>query len=108
MLILRSLASLSLAILLTSVGAESARGANQPNILWIVSEDNGPYLGCYGDPVARTPNIDRLASQGVRYLNCFSNAAVCAPARQTLISGVYATSLGGQHMRSKVVFPDGV
>ena len=108
MLILRSLASLSLAILLTSVGAESARGANQPNILWIVSEDNGPYLGCYGDPVARTPNIDRLASQGVRYLNCFSNAAVCAPARQTLISGVYATSLGGQHMRSKVVFPDGI
>lgn len=82
--------------------------ATRPNILWITSEDNGPYLGCYGDPIARTPNLDALAATGTRYLNCFSNAAVCAPARQTLISGMYATSLGGQHMRSKAVFPDGV
>ncbi len=80
----------------------------RPNILWITSEDNGPYLGCYGDPIARTPNLDALAKSSTRYLNCFSNAAVCAPARQTLISGMYATSLGGQHMRSKATFPDGV
>lgn len=84
---------------------EALHAAARPNILWIVSEDNGPYLGCYGDPIARTPNIDRLASEGVRYLNCFSNAAVCAPARQTLITGMYATSLGGQHMRSTALFP---
>lgn len=81
---------------------------DHPNILWIVSEDNGPYLGCYGDPVARTPRLDQLASEGVRYLNCFSNAAVCASARQTLISGMMATSIGGQHMRSNVNFPKGV
>jgi N-sulfoglucosamine sulfohydrolase len=81
---------------------------DRPNILWITSEDNGPYLGCYGDPIARTPNLDRLAKTGTRYRNCFSNAAVCAPARQTLIAGMYATSLGGQHMRSDAVFPAGV
>ena len=91
-------------LLLISVTAH----AELPNILWITSEDNSPMLGCYGDPVARTPNIDRLAEKGVRYLNCFSNAAVCAPARQTLITGMYATSLGGQHMRSKAIYPPGV
>jgi len=82
--------------------------AEVPHILWITSEDNSPMLGSYGDPVARTPNIDQFAKKGVRFLNCFSNAAVCAPARQTLITGMYATSLGGQHMRSKAVYPPGV
>ena len=82
--------------------------ADRPNILWITSEDNSPMLGCYGDPIARTPHIDQFAKESVRYLNCFSNAAVCAPARQTLITGMYASSLGGQHMRSKAVYPPGV
>ena len=87
----------------------SALGASErPNILWITSEDNGLYLGCYGDESARTPNLDLFAKTGVRYLNAFSNAAVCAPARQTLISGMYASSIGGQHMRSRAIFPDGV
>jgi arylsulfatase A-like enzyme len=45
--------------------AQTAR----PNILWIVSEDNNPYLGCYGDALARTPTIDRLAKDGVHYRN---------------------------------------
>ncbi len=88
---------------ITATGA-----AERPNILWITSEDNGCYLGCYGDSLARTPNIDRLARDGVLFQNCFSNAAVCAPARQTLISGMYATSIGGQHMRSQATFPEGV
>ena len=94
-----------LAILVTFTGGQSME---RPNILWITSEDNGPYLGCYGDPVARTPHLDALAEESSRFLNCFSNAAVCAPARQTLITGMYSTSLGGQHMRSKVTFPQGV
>ena len=79
---------------------------DRPNILWITSEDNGTYLGCYGDEVARTPNLDALSKEGTRYLHCFSNGAVCAPARQTLIAGMYATSLGGQHMRSSATFPE--
>ncbi|MCC6510302.1 MAG: sulfatase, partial [Pirellulaceae bacterium] len=79
--------------------------AGRPNILWITSEDNGPQLGCYGDTYADTPNIDALAARGQMYLNAWSNAPVCAPARTTLITGMYPTSLGGQHMRSGVRLP---
>jgi N-sulfoglucosamine sulfohydrolase len=71
-----------------------------PNILWIVSEDNSPWVGAYGDEFATTPNIDRLADQGFVYTNAHANAPVCAPARNTIITGVYATSNGNQHMRS--------
>lgn len=83
-----------------AVGSE-----NSPNILWITCEDTGPQLGCYGDGYAQTPNLDRLAGQGVRYLHCWSNAPVCAPARTTIISGVYPTSTGSEHMRSQVAMP---
>ena len=97
----------SLAILL--ILSANIRAAEQrPNILWITSEDNGHYLRCFGDEMARTPNLDGLAKRGTRFTHCFSNAAVCAPARQTLISGMYATSIGGQHMRSDATFPKGV
>ncbi|MBS0266079.1 MAG: sulfatase-like hydrolase/transferase [Planctomycetes bacterium] len=80
----------------------------RPNIVWLVSEDHGPHMGCYGDRFATTPNMDRLASRGLRYRHCWSNAPVCAPARTTLISGLYATSLGAEHMRSFVPFPRGL
>ena len=72
----------------------------RPNVLWITSEDNGPFLGCYGDPFAKTPHLDKLASQGVLYLNAVANAPVCAPARSTIITGMYASSIGTHHMRS--------
>jgi len=71
-----------------------------PNILWLVSEDNSPFLGCYGDKFATTPNLDKLASEGFLYTHAYANAPVCAPARNTIITGVYATSNGNQHMRS--------
>ncbi len=77
----------------------------RPNFLWITSEDNGPQLGCYGDEYADSPNIDALAAKGQKYLNCWSNAPVCAPARTTIISGMFPTCLGGQHMRSEVKLP---
>lgn len=85
--------------------APGGPGASRPNILWITCEDMGPELGCYGDRYADTPNLDRLAAQGLRYLTCWSNAPVCAPARTTIISGVYPTSLGAEHMRSEVAMP---
>lgn len=78
-----------------------------PNILWITSEDNGPELGCYGDAYATTPNIDALAARSLRYLNAWSNAPVCAPARTTIISGLYPPSLGAEHMRSLTSLPAG-
>jgi len=80
----------------------------RPNILWITSEDNGPQIGAYGDPHARTPALDRMASQGVLYTRVSSNAPVCAPARSTLITGMYAPSLGSQHMRSRAILPGAV
>lgn len=79
-----------------------------PNILWLTSEDNGPELGCYGDTYADTPHIDQLASRSLRYRMCWSNAPVCAAARTTIISGMYATSLGGENMRSSVALPSGM
>jgi len=74
--------------------------ARRPNILWISFEDTNPFYGCYGDPVARTPNLDRLAAQGCRYPNAFSTAGVCAPARSAIITGMYPISIGTHHMRT--------
>jgi arylsulfatase A-like enzyme len=78
----------------------------RPNILWINSEDNGSYIGSYGDKVAQTPNLDKLATQGVRYTNCFSNAPVCAVMRSSWILGMPAITTGTHHMRSKFRVPD--
>lgn len=72
----------------------------RPNILWIVADDISFELGAYGDPLSRTPNIDRLASEGVRFTNAFSTSGVCGPSRAALITGMYATSFGAHHMRS--------
>ena len=77
----------------------------RPNILWFTAEDLSPHLGCYGDPYARTPVLDALARQGVRYTHAFATASVCSPARSTLITGMYATSLGTQRLRSQFPVP---
>jgi arylsulfatase A-like enzyme len=77
----------------------------KPNILWITCEDINPYLGCYGDTFAITPNLDKLAAEGVLYTNAYATAPVCAPSRSCLVTGVYATSLGTQHLRSDVKLP---
>ncbi|MEQ1840414.1 MAG: sulfatase-like hydrolase/transferase, partial [Verrucomicrobiales bacterium] len=82
--------------------------ADRPNFLWITSEDNGPHLGCYGDEFAITPNLDALAARGLRYTRAISNAPVCAPARTTVISGLYAPSTGAEHMRSETSLPEGM
>jgi arylsulfatase A-like enzyme len=84
-----------------------AQAGDRPNILWITSEDNGPQLGCYGDAYAHTPNLDQLAAKGMIYLNVWSVAPVCAPARTAIISGMYPSSTGAEHMRSMVPMPAG-
>lgn len=81
--------------------------APRPNILWISSEDHGQEMGCYGDSYAETPHVDGLAARGLRYRYVWSNAPVCAPARTTIISGIYPTSLGAENMRSMVAMPPG-
>src|SRR5690554_3668879 len=73
---------------------------DRPNILWISTEDFSPHLGCYGDTTVSTPNIDRLASQGIRFTNAFTTAAISAPSRAGIITGMYQTSIGCMHMRT--------
>jgi arylsulfatase A-like enzyme len=90
-------------------GLATAAGQSRPNILWLVSEDNGPFVGAYGDALARTPTIDRLASQGVRFDNAFAAAPVCAPSRFSIITGMHAESCGpAHHMRASGTLPAGV
>lgn len=79
--------------------------ADRPNILWVTSEDHGIEMGCYGDTLARTPNIDALAAKGMRFNRAWSTHPVCAPARTAIIAGLYANSSGGIHMRSMVPMP---
>ena len=73
---------------------------DRPNILWFSMEDTSPRFGCYGDPLARTPNIDSLAASGMRFTRAFSTAGVCAPSRSAIITGMYQTSIGSHHMRT--------
>ncbi len=83
-----------------------AFAAEQPNILWIVSEDNSSHwIGCYGNEQAVTPRIDGLAKEGVLFEHAYSNAPVCAVARATILTGVYSPTLGTQHMRSRHPIP---
>ena len=72
----------------------------RPNIVWISNEDMSPHLGAYGDALARTPVLDRLARESIRYTRAFTTAPVCAPSRAAIITGMYATSIGAQHMRT--------
>jgi arylsulfatase A-like enzyme len=75
----------------------------KPNIVWIVAEDLSPILPAYGDSTVNTPNIDRLAKEGVVYTNVFSPSGVCAPSRCALTTGMYPSSIGGHNMRVQYV-----
>ena len=96
-----------------SIGQSSAFAVQdgqqeRPNILWLSTEDIGPHLGCYGDPDAVTPHLDALAQRGVVYDIAWSNYPVCAPARTTIIGGMYAAANAAGNMRSETMLPKGV
>lgn len=85
------------------------RAADRPNILWLVTEDNAArFVGAYGDPLARTPHLDRLALDGIVMEQARSVYPVCAPTRHALITGLYPHASGAQHMRSTPALPAGV
>ena len=71
-----------------------------PNIVWISVEDMGPVLSIYGNEALNTPNIDRLAKEGVKYTNAYATVGVCAPSRFSIITGMYPTRLGAHNMRT--------
>jgi len=74
----------------------------RPNIVWILAEDLSPDLGCYGNDLVSTPNIDRLAKEGTQFLNVFTTAPACTPSRTAMATGMYQISLDAHHMR----YPD--
>lgn len=81
---------------------------SRPNILWITCEDISPSIGCYGDTVAITPTIDKLAEEGVRFTNFCSISGVCAPSRSAIITGMYPTAIGTHNMRTNSFTPDNI
>ena len=77
----------------------------KPNIIWMVTEDISPALGCYGDDYAITPALDKFAEKAIRFEHAYATAPICAPSRSCLITGIYATSMGTQHLRTQVAKP---
>ncbi len=102
------LTPLRLAVLLLPLTLATA--ADRPNVLLILVDDLKPAMGCYGDPVARTPNLDALAARGMRFDLAFCNQAVCAPSRFTLMLGSHSTSTGlyGLGSQLRQIVPDAV
>ncbi|MFW5831427.1 MAG: sulfatase-like hydrolase/transferase [Prolixibacteraceae bacterium] len=97
---------LFLIILIISYGCRQFSEPEKPNILWITAEDITTMLGSYGDPNARTPNLDAFTEKSIKFTNAYATAPVCMPSRSAIITGVHATSLGTQHLRSDVDIPD--
>src|SRR5438552_1114773 len=101
-------ALLCLAIATCCGDTHAAEKAPRPNILWIIADDLGAELGCYGTPLMRTPAMDRLASQGARFTRCFTTAPVCSPSRSALMTGMYQTTINAHDHRSMTSLPPGV
>jgi len=84
------------------------RLANTPNILWLVAEDLSPMIPPFGDNTVATPNLSRLANEGIRYTRVFSSSGVCAPSRAAIATGMYQNRIGAQHMRTTNIADFGV
>ena len=99
-------------LLLVSISVVPAFAAERPNVLWIIAEDFGPHLGCYGTPEARTPHLDALAAKGMRFTRAFSTNPVCSASRSAFMTGMYQTTIGAHNHRSHRddghALPDGV
>lgn len=105
---LKSSLATGLALAVPPLTASNAEGLKPPNILWLSAEDISPDLGCYGDAYATSPNIDAFAQRAIRYERAYSHSGVCAPSRSGIITGMYPTSIGTQHMRCSGIPPAGV
>jgi arylsulfatase A-like enzyme len=90
---------LGIAALVASSTVEAAR----PNIVWIIAEDASPHIGCFGGTTIRTPNLDRMAADGVKFSHAFVTSPVCSPSRSAMVSGMYPTTLGAHNHRSQMI-----
>ena len=96
---------LFLACLSTALPAEALSQSTPPNILWIIGDDWGADAGAYGTAAVDTPNIDQLASEGAKFTNTFVTAPVCSAMRSALITGMYQTTIGAHHHRTRTKSP---
>jgi len=95
------------ALLTSSASAASSAAGSRPNIIIIFCDDLGwGDLGCYGHPTIRTPNLDRLAAQGLRFTSFYSTAEVCTPSRAALLTGRYPIRSGMCDDQRRVLFPN--
>src|SRR5699024_9602881 len=99
----KSLLFLCLALCITQLNAQNAK---RPNIVFILADDLGyGDLGAYGQQIIQTPNLDRLAKEGVRFTNFYSGTSVCAPSRSSLMTGQHT---GHTYIRgNKEIEPEG-
>src|SRR3954447_18162417 len=100
---------LFLFVIFVTAAADPTKAAppnDKLNVLFIISDDLNNFEGCYGDPLAKTPNMDRLASRGVRFDRAYCQFPVCAPSRNSFLTGLYPNSSGilvnGQIFRQTV------
>ncbi|MCJ7692513.1 MAG: sulfatase-like hydrolase/transferase, partial [Sedimentisphaerales bacterium] len=71
--------------------AELSPGSKKPNIIFIMTDDHASHaLSCYGSRINRTPNLDRLAEEGMLFENCFCTNSICAPSRAVILTGKYS------------------
>ena len=82
-------ATLTVALLLAAPFMPAQEGGKPPNIVLFVTDDQGQDAGCYGNPVLRTPNLDRLAAEGTRFPLAFATTASCSASRSVILTGLY-------------------
>ncbi|MEX0641379.1 MAG: sulfatase [Pirellulales bacterium] len=90
-----------------ALAASDGASADRPNIVWIIAEDASPHIGCYGETTIRTPHLDQLAKEGVKFTHAFVTSPVCSPSRSAMVSGMYPTTLGAHNHRSQVTTDKG-
>jgi N-sulfoglucosamine sulfohydrolase len=94
------------------VVACNGKSVQKTNIVWLIAEDLSPDLGCYGHPLVKTPNIDKLADQGIRFENAFATCPVCSPSRSAFFTGVYQTTIASDYHdtmeKNKLPLPEGI
>lgn len=89
-----------LLLIVSGLACFSRVAAESPNILFIVSEDNGPELGCYGDPYASTPTLDQMAKEGVLFNRAFVPYSVCSPSRACFYTGMHVAQNGHEGLQT--------
>jgi arylsulfatase A-like enzyme len=103
----------SILLIFLCIQTTAAHASNRPNILWFVVDDMSANFSSYGETAIQTPNVDKLAAEGLRFTRAYATAPVCSTFRSALITGMYQTTIGCHHHRSgrgehRILLPEGV